>query len=283
MTATHELADCAKSQFLASMSHDIRTPLNGVLGMTELLLNTALSAQQRRYAQTVYDSGEALLAIINDILDYSKIEAGRLELHAQPCTLASLVEEAADLLAPRAHQKRLELTCQMDSALPAMVMADATRLSQVLVNLIGNAIKFTASGEVNVRVACEAAYADDSSGTADASPGSTTQAAAQARLVRFSVTDSGIGISAEVQRHLTRAFEMGDTTASRRLGGAGLGLIICQRLLGMMGGHLEMRSSAGSGSTFSFAIALPAIAADAQTHNAPPLASRTTPTAPPTQ
>ncbi len=285
MTATHELANCAKSQFLSSMSHDIRTPLNGVLGMTELLLNTALSAQQRRYAQTVYDSGEALLAIINDILDYSKIEAGRLELHAQSCALAALVEEAADLLAPRAHQKRLELTCQIDPAVPAVVMADAARLSQVLVNLIGNAIKFTASGEINVRVTCEDAHADDAGSTAgaadtntsrstDANTGSTLLAVAPPRPVRFSVTDSGIGISTEMQRHLTHAFEMGDTTASRRLGGAGLGLIICQRLLGMMGGHLEMRSTAGCGSSFSFAIALPAVNPDAQTHDAALLAPR---------
>ena len=282
MTVTHDLADCAKSQFLSSMSHDIRTPLNGVLGMTELLLNTALSAQQRRYAQTVYDSGEALLAIINDILDYSKIEAGRLELHPQPCALAALVEEAADLLAPRAHQKRLELTCQMDPAVAAVVMADAARLSQVLVNLIGNAIKFTASGEINVCVTRADAHADDAGGTAgantsrgtDVNTGSTPPAVALPRLVRFSVTDSGIGISTEMQRHLTHAFEMGDTTASRRLGGAGLGLIICQRLLGMMDGHLEMRSTAGCGSTFSFVIALPAVNPDAQTHDAALLAPR---------
>ena len=259
MSAVLEHADCAKSQFLSSMSHEIRTPLNGVLGMTELLLNTTLSAQQRRYAQTVYDSGEALLAIINDILDYSKIEAGRLELHTQPCTLAALVEEAVDLLAPRAHQKRLELTCQIDPAVPARVVADAGRLSQVLVNLISNAIKFTGIGEVNVRVSCEAAP-----------PG----------LVRFSVTDSGIGISDSMQQHLTRALEIGDTTASRRLGGAGLGLIICQRLLGMMGGHLDMHSIAGSGSTFSFVIALQPASADAPAHDLPlPVPSRAGPAA----
>ena len=232
-----ESANRSKSQFLANMSHEIRTPMNGVLGMTELLLGTGLTDRQRRFAETVYRSGEALLDIINDILDFSRIEAGRLELQIQEFSLVQLVEEVAELLAPRAHQRRIELIHDLAPAVPARVAGDPGRLRQVLINLIGNAIKFTEEGEVQVSVGIDANAA----------------AAGHAR-VRVSVRDTGIGIPRETQQRLFKVFEQGSAATARRYGGTGLGLAISQQLVQMMGGLIEVDSAPGKGSIFAFAL-----------------------------
>jgi signal transduction histidine kinase/CheY-like chemotaxis protein/HPt (histidine-containing phosphotransfer) domain-containing protein len=243
-----EQANRAKSQFLANMSHEIRTPMNGVLGMTELLLGTALSAKQRRFVEAVYRSGETLLEIINDILDLSKIEAGRLELDRSEFCLRVLIEDVFEMLAPRAHEKRLELACRIDPAVPAVLIGDPMRLRQVFANLVGNAIKFTDEGEVVVTVKCEPLDG----------PGK------RHRLI-FEVRDTGIGIAADAQARLFTPFMQADQSMSRRYGGTGLGLTISRQLVEMMGGHIEVRSTPGQGSVFRFDVLLaagePAVAA----------------------
>ena len=239
-----EAASLAKSQFLANMSHEIRTPMNGVLGMTELLLGTALSARQRRFAETVYRSGEALLEIINDILDFSKIEAGRLELQREAFCLPQLVGEVAELLRPRAAQKGIALTCAADPTLPPALLGDAGRIRQVLINLAGNAVKFTESGEVALRVTASAT-------------------AAGACEARFSISDTGIGMPEEVQQRLFRVFEQGSSATTKRYGGTGLGLAISRHLVEMMGGQIGVRSTPGAGSTFEFTLPLTLAAAGA--------------------
>jgi signal transduction histidine kinase/CheY-like chemotaxis protein len=233
-----EAANVAKSEFLARMSHEIRTPMNGVLGMTELLRTaTALDKRQRRYADSIYQSAGSLLAIINDILDFSKVEAGRVELEALPFDAREAVEDAVELLAEKAAAKGLELIVDIPNDLWAERVGDAVRLRQVLVNLIGNAVKFTDKGEVVVRVR-EAAISG-------------------APALRFEVADSGIGIRPENQDQIFESFSQEDGSVTRRYGGSGLGLAICKQLVELMKGSVGVKSAHGQGSTFWFVIPLP--------------------------
>ena len=242
--AAAESASLAKSQFLANMSHEIRTPMNGVLGMAELLLDMGLTGPQRRYVQMIRSSGEALLGVINDILDFSKIEAGRLELDPIEIVVEDLIEEAAQSMAPRAHEKGLELTCKIAPEVPRRIRADPVRLRQVLLNLLGNAIKFTERGEVTVAL--------ERGGERASLEGAPC-------VLRFTVTDSGIGISAEAQTRLFQAFSQADGSTTRRYGGTGLGLAVCKQLVEMMGGEIGIESEPGRGSRFWFTICADAL------------------------
>ncbi|WP_286208655.1 response regulator [Azospirillum sp. A1-3] len=250
-----EIAARSKAEFLATMSHEIRTPMNGVLGMLELMALTPLDEEQRTLVSTMRDSGAALLRIIDDILDLSKIEAGKLELEDLDLRPAELVEGVADLLAPQAHQKGLALICDIDRSVPERLRGDSGRLRQILFNLTGNAIKFTDRGRVVLRVhAADATRSDPD----------------HVRL-HVAVEDSGIGIGLEGQARLFQPFSQADSSTTRRFGGTGLGLAICTRLVERMGGQIGVESAPGRGSTFWFSVDLPRAAEPAPTPSpAPP-------------